>query len=323
MTLVIILFLAGFLLITKGADIFIDCTVQIGKKTGISELILGATIVSFATTLPELTVSVFASIDNHTTMSLGNAVGSIICNTGFILGLVAFISPFKVDKNMFFSKSVILLISVLALMILGINGTISQKDGLLLMVLLSIYMYSNIKSVSGKNKANGSLNREVDSCNSIKSNKHENLKIAVLFALGLIMMVVGSKLLVDNGVKLASFIGIPQGVISLTIIALGTSLPELVSSLTAIKKNHHGISVGNILGANILNIASVIGISSLINDLPILAQNIKVDFVFMIILLLTLILPTIKSSKIYRLQGLVLLITYIIYIITIYFTYLV
>ena len=321
MTLVIILFLAGFLLITKGADIFIECTVKIGKKTGISELILGATIVSFATTLPELTVSVFASIDNHTTMSLGNAVGSIICNTGFILGLVAFISPFKVDKNMFFSKSVILLISVLALMILGINGTISQRDGLLLIVLLSIYMYSNIKSVSGKNK--GSINREVDSCNSIKSSKHENLKIAVLFALGLIMMVVGSKLLVDNGVKLASFIGIPQGVISLTIIALGTSLPELVSSLTAIKKNHHGISVGNILGANILNIASVIGISSLINDLPILAQNIKVDFVFMIILLLTLILPTIKSSKIYRLQGLVLLITYIIYIITLYFTYLV
>lgn len=321
MTVVIILFLAGFLLITKGADIFIECTVKIGKKTGISELILGATIVSFATTLPELTVSVFASIDNHTTMSLGNAVGSIICNTGFILGLVAFISPFKVDKNMFFSKSAILLISVLALMILGIDGTISQRDGLLLIVLLSIYMYSNIKSVSGKNK--GSINREVDSCNSIKSSKHENLKIAVLFALGLIMMVVGSKLLVDNGVKLASFIGIPQGVISLTIIALGTSLPELVSSLTAIKKKHHGISVGNILGANILNIASVIGISSLINDLPILAQNIRVDFAFMTILLLTLILPTIKSSKIYRLQGLVLLITYIIYIITIYFTYLV
>ena len=106
MTLVIILFFVGFFLITKGADIFIDCTVKIGRKTGISELILGATIVSFATTLPELTVSVFASIDNYTTMSLGNAVGSIICNTGLILGLVAFISPFKVDKDMFFSKSV-------------------------------------------------------------------------------------------------------------------------------------------------------------------------------------------------------------------------
>lgn len=322
MTLVIILFFIGFLLITKGADIFIECTVKIGKKTGISELILGATIVSFATTLPELTVSVFASIDNHTTMSLGNAVGSIICNTGLILGLVAFISPFKVDRKMFFSKSVILLISVIALMILGTNGTITQGDGLLLIVLLSVYMYSNIKSVSSKNKVGGLSNMRADSCNNSKPNKHESLKIGALFVLGLIMMVIGSKLLVDNGVKLASYIGIPQGVISLTVIALGTSLPELVSSLTAIRKNHHGISVGNILGANILNITSVIGISSLINDLPILAQNIRVDFVFMTILLLTLIIPTIKSSKIYRLQGLVLLGTYIIYIATIYFTYL-
>ncbi|MCC3865582.1 calcium/sodium antiporter [Terrisporobacter petrolearius] len=322
MTLVIILFLIGFLLITKGADIFIECTVKIGKKTGISELILGATIVSFATTLPELTVSVFASIDNHTTMSLGNAVGSIICNTGLILGLVAFISPFKVDKKMFFSKSVILLISVIALMILGTNGAITQGDGILLIILLSIYMYSNIKSVSGKNKVGGLSNMRVDSGNNSKSNKHESLKIGALFVLGLIMMVIGSKLLVDNGVKLASYIGIPQGVISLTVIALGTSLPELVSSLTAIRKNHHGISVGNILGANILNITSVIGISSLINDLPILAQNIRVDFVFMTILLLTLIIPTIKSSKIYRLQGVVLLGAYIVYIATIYFTYL-
>ena len=317
MTVVIILFLVGFILISKGADIFIDCTVKIGKKTGISELILGATIVSFATTLPELTVSVFASIDNHTTMSLGNAVGSIICNTGLILALI---SPFKVDKKMFSSKSIILLVSVISLITLGINGSINRIDGILLLGLLSIYRYSNIKSVSNQSKSNEKL--ELNYCGNKKSSKHENLKIGLLFILGLIMMVVGSRLLVDNGVKIADFIGIPQGIVSLTVIALGTSLPELVSSLTAIKKKHHGISVGNILGANILNISSVIGFSSLINDLPILAQNIKVDFIFMIILLLTLILPTIKSGKIYRLQGILLLVVYIIYISTLYFMYL-
>ena len=243
MTLVIILFFVGFFLITKGADIFIDCTVKIGRKTGISELILGATIVSFATTLPELTVSVFASIDNYTTMSLGNAVGSIICNTGLILGLVVIISPFKVDKNMFSSKSIILLISVLTLMVLGANRSISRGDGLILIVLLIVFMYSNIKSVSGKNRINSPNNMQSNSCDNIKSSKHENLKVGVLFVLGLIMMVVGSKLLVDNGVKIANSIGVPQGIISLTVIALGTSLPELVSSLTAIKKKHHGISV--------------------------------------------------------------------------------
>ncbi len=322
MTLVIILFFVGFFLITKGADIFIDCTVKIGRKTGISELILGATIVSFATTLPELTVSVFASIDNYTTMSLGNAVGSIICNTGLILGLVVIISPFKVDKSMFSSKSIILLISVLTLMVLGANRSISRGDGLILIVLLIVFMYSNIKSVSGKNRINSPNNMQSNSCDNIKSSKHENLKVGVLFILGLIMMVVGSKLLVDNGVKIANSIGVPQGIISLTVIALGTSLPELVSSLTAIKKQHHGISVGNILGANILNIVSVIGISSLINDLPILSQNMRIDFEFMTIILLILILPTIKSGKLYRVQGLLLLSSYIIYITTLYFLYL-
>ena len=322
MTLVIILFFVGFFLITKGADIFIDCTVKIGRKTGISELILGATIVSFATTLPELTVSVFASIDNYTTMSLGNAIGSIICNTGLILGLVVIISPFKVDKNMFSSKSIILLISVLTLMVLGANGSISRGDGFILIVLLIVFMYSNIKSVSGKNRINSPNNMQSNSCDNIKSSKHENLKVGVLFVLGLIMMVVGSKLLVDNGVKIANSIGVPQGIISLTVIALGTSLPELVSSLTAIKKKHHGISVGNILGANILNIVSVIGISSLINDLPILSQNMRIDFEFMTIILLILILPTIKSGKLYRVQGLLLLSSYIIYITTLYFMYL-
>lgn len=322
MTLVIILFFVGFFLITKGADIFIDCTVKIGRKTGISELILGATIVSFATTLPELTVSVFASIDNYTTMSLGNAVGSIICNTGLILGLVVIISPFKVDKSMFSSKSIILLISVLTLMVLGANRSISRGDGFILILLLIVFMYSNIKSVSGKNRINSPNNMQSNSCDNIKSSKHENLKVGVLFILGLIMMVVGSKLLVDNGVKIANSIGVPQGIISLTVIALGTSLPELVSSLTAIKKQHHGISVGNILGANILNIVSVIGISSLINDLPILSQNMRIDFEFMTIILLILILPTIKSGKLYRVQGLLLLSSYIIYITTLYFLYL-
>ena len=130
------------------------------------------------------------------------------------------------------------------------------------------------------------------------------------------MMVIGSRLLVDNGVIIAEWIGVPQGVISLTVIALGTSLPELVSSLTAIKKNHHAISVGNVL-----NIVSVIGISSIPNDIPILSQNMNIDFPFMILLLLTLILPTIKNNKLYRLQGLIMLIIYFIYIGTLYTMY--
>lgn len=314
----IILFLIGFVLITKGADIFINCTVDIGKKTKISEIILGATIVSFATTLPELTVSLFASLDGHTTMSLGNAVGSIICNTGLVLGLVAFISPFSVDKKMFFSKSVLLLICVILLLLLGIDKSITQRDSIALLAMLVIYMYSNYRSVVEK----GSKSR-INNTSKVKGNNNlgEWIRIALLFALGLIMMILGSRLLVDNGVIIAEWIGVPQGVISLTVIALGTSLPELVSSLTAIKKNHHAISVGNILGANILNIVSVIGISSIPNDIPILSQNMRIDFPFMIVLLLILILPTIKKNKLYRFQGLIMLIVYLIYIGILYTMY--
>lgn len=316
----LILFIIGFILITKGADIFINCTVEIGKKTHVSELVLGATIVSFATTLPELTVSLCASINNQTTMSLGNAVGSIICNTGLILGLVAFISPFKVDRKMFLSKSTLLLISILGLVIVGLDGTVNEKDSIVLLIILAIFMYTNYKSVTSEKVSKRSAVNLQDKKNT-DTKVGELLKIICLFLLGLVMMVAGSRLLVDNGSKLAEFIGIPQGIISLTIIALGTSLPELVSSLTAIRKKHHAISVGNVLGANILNITSVIALSSIPNDIPILSQNVNIDYPFMIALILVLILPTIKKDKLYRFQGLMLLLLYGAYITTLYFMY--
>lgn len=310
MFLNIIFFILGFILISKGADIFINCTVNIGKKLNISELILGATIVSFATTLPELTVSTLAAFKGHTTMSLGNAVGSIICNTGLVLGLVAFISPFKVDKKMFFSKSILLLNAVWILIFLGSDNKISGIDSLVLLGLLVFYMYSNYKSVSNMPK-----NTSNDVSFSLS-------KTIVFFVIGLFMMILGSRVLVDNGVIIATFLGIPQGVISLTVIALGTSLPELVSSLTAVKKRCHAICVGNILGANILNIVSVIGISSIFNDIPVLSQSMNIDFPFMVLLLLILIIPTIKNNKLYKIQGALMVLVYFIYISVLYFMYL-
>lgn len=317
MIIVTILFIIGFILISKGADFFINSTVEIGRKTNISELILGATIVSFATTLPELTVSLFASIDNHTTMSLGNAVGSIICNTGLILGMVVLISPFNTDRKTFASKSTILLVSIIALIILGLDGAITKIDGGILLIILGVYMYTNYKSVlnnANKNYLYYCLTQQ---------NEMSTVKIVVYFFVGLAMMIVGSRLLVDNGVKIAEFIGIPQGIISLTVIALGTSLPELVSSITAVRKKHHEICVGNVLGANILNIISVISISSIPNEIPILSQSIRVDYPFMIILVLTLIIPTIIKNKLYRIQGILMLGTYITYLAVLYYTYMI
>lgn len=286
------------------------------KKTNIPEIVLGATIVSLATTFPELTVSVCASIKGHTTMSLGNAVGSIICNTGLALGLVAIIRPFKVDKKVFNSKATLLIISIIILIVLGLDKVIDRKDAMALMGMLVIYMINNYKSIPKskmRSVSDTSARRDVKSINMFK--------IGFLFIAGIIMMIIGSRLLVDNGIIIAEYIGVPQGVISLTVIALGTSLPELVSCLTAIKKKHNAISVGNILGANILNIVSVISISSFINDTPILKQTSIIDFPFMIVLVLILTVPTIIKEKIYRLQGVLMLLTYLLYLFVLYFTY--
>lgn len=316
MVLVLFLFIIGFILITKGADIFIDSTISVAKKTNIPEIVLGATLVSLATTLPELTVSVFASVKGHTTMSLGNAVGSIICNTGLALGLVAMIKPFKVSKKTFNSRAILLMISTIILMVLCLDGKINKLDSIVLLVLLCIYMYNNYKSVP----------KTSDNARSSKRKSGaiaETLKTSGLFLIGISMMILGSRLLVNNGVIIAETVGVPQAVISLTVIALGTSLPELVSCLTVIKKNHNAISVGNILGANILNIVSVVAFSSMFNDIPILSQTVTIDFPFMIMLLIILIVPTFIKQKLYRAQGILMLVTYITYIITLYFMYIV
>jgi cation:H+ antiporter len=316
MIITIILFLLGFVLITKGADMFIESTISVAKKTNIPEIVLGATIVSLATTFPELTVSVFASIQGHTTMSLGNAIGSIICNTGLALGLVAIIKTFKVERRVFNSKAIILMIAVITLIILGMDKTIGRIDSIALIGLLIVYMINNYKSIP-KTISRGNIN----AVNSEYKRSLDTIKLLVMFILGIIIMIIGSNLLVNNGIKIAQVLGVPQAVISLTVIALGTSLPELVSCLTAIKKNHNAISVGNILGANILNIVSVIAISASINDIPILKQTSMIDFPFMIVLLLVLVIPTFIKQKIYRFQGVLMLLTYIIYISTLYLTY--
>lgn len=316
MIVVLFLFLIGFILITKGADIFIDSTISVAKKTNIPEIVLGATLVSLATTFPELTVSVCASIKGHTTMSLGNAVGSIICNTGLALGLVAMIKPFKVSKSAFNPKAILLMVATITLMLLCFDGKIDKKDSIVLVVLLVVYMYSNYRSVP-------KVNNNTSSTKKVQSSKGETFKVGILFLLGIVMMIVGSRLLVNNGVIIAEAVGVPQAVISLTVIALGTSLPELVSCLTAIKKNHNAISVGNILGANILNIVSVVSFSAIFNDIPILSQTTTIDFPFMIALLLILIIPTFTKHKLYRMQGILMLLTYITYISTLYFMYIV
>ncbi|MDR1773500.1 MAG: calcium/sodium antiporter [Clostridioides sp.] len=358
MIITILIFILGFILITKGADLFINCTVEIGKVTKIPNMVLGATIVSFATTLPEFSVSLMASISNHTTMALGNAIGSIICNTGLALGLVGILKPFKIDKKSFFYKSSFLMISLTVFLILGMDKSVGGLDSVILLSMLGIYMYMNYSEIKHesisrnfgnnksidtnqsknnnsfkkslyytiKNRKNIIKNKASKNTNKIhfirKYNLKKVIKTVFIFFLGLTMMLAGSKFLIESGIKISYVLNIPKGIVSLTVIALGTSLPELVSALTAMKKGCSSITVGNIIGANTLNLLSVIGASSVANPLPVLDQSRLLDFPVMILIILVLVVPTYFKHKISRMQGFLMLAIYTAYMIILYKVYL-
>ena len=249
-TVQITIFLVSFLLIIYGGDKFVDAALSIGRKLGISTMILGATIVSLTTTLPELFVSSFASVSGHVDMAIGNAIGSIICNTGLILGLCAFLSPMKLSGHPQTKKVILLITAVLAIFIMSFFGPIKWYEGLLLYVLLGIFITINLQEA----KEGGNEQQESDYTG----------KTLVIFALSAVAIVIGSRLLVNAASALATMLHVPEKIIALSLVALGTSLPELVTSLTAIRKHEAGLSIGNIIGANILNVVLVMSTSSLL-----------------------------------------------------------
>ena len=246
----IAIFVISFLLIIRGGDAFVDAALSIGRKIGISTLVLGATIVSLTTTLPELFVSTFASAEGHVDMAIGNAIGSIICNTGLILGLCAVLSPMALNGASQVKKAALLLFSIVTILVMTFFGAIHWYEGLILYCILGAYVLMNLKEArsappeeTGENDYSG--------------------KTPVKFALGAAAIVLGSRLLVNSASAIAEMLHVPEKLIALSLVALGTSLPELVTSLTAIRKKEAGLSIGNIIGANILNIVLVMATSSL------------------------------------------------------------
>src|SRR5690554_5536774 len=245
-----ILFAIGFILLIKGGDLFVEGAVRLAKVTGLPELLIGATIVSLATTLPESTVSVLSAIHNETSMSMGNAVGSVICNTGFILGLANLIKPSRIHFRFFYIKSIMLLLYIVILWILAENGVIGELSSIILLSMLVLYILLNIGTVYYKNsqarQAETSIKRE-----NIKRSTSlfkEVLLQILQFAFGSLLILVGADLLIHYGVIIARHWKIPSGVLSLTIIAFGTSLPEFITTVSALRKGYASLSIGTILG---------------------------------------------------------------------------
>ena len=315
MFIVFVFFILGLLLIVKGGDIFVDSAVKVSKATGLPELFIGATIVSLATTIPEVTVSSTAALKGFTTMSIGNSIGSIICNTGLILGLVNLISPSPTGGRIFRVKSLILILLIGVFSFLSLDRSVTRLDGFMLLGCLVGYVCIDTFILKYKKKHNH--NTRVT-----KLSSDDKIRVAINFFLGVAFIIAGANLLINNGVRIAEYIGVPEAVISLTMIALGTSLPELVASVTALAKGYVGLSIGNILGANILNLVMVLGVSASISDLRILKQNLVLDIPVALVLTLILILPSLAIKKVSRVQGAILLIVYVVYLFLLYTLYL-
>jgi cation:H+ antiporter len=303
----VILFLVGLVLICFGGDRLVDAAVAIAEKMGIPQIVVGATIVSLGTTLPEILVSTTAAFDGSAAISAGNAFGSIICNTALIAGLTQTIRPSKkVELSSVGWRSIFFFAVIIGMDIYGyLTGTFGRGCGIVLLALFVLYAFLNIR-FAGREEA------EEDKEVSQVSVPKQLLILVVCAAL----LYVGANLLVDNGIYIATAAGIPERVIAVTFIALGTSLPELVTSIVSLIKGFGNVGLGNIIGANILNMLLVIGIPASIAGIPLERSTVMVDIPLAALVMAVLLLPILVRKKSSRIQGILLLGIYAAYCIT-------
>lgn len=305
--LVILLFVVGLVLIIKGGDWFVDSAVFIANLTGIPKFIIGATIVSVATTLPELTVSVTGVIDGELDLAVGNAVGSVTANIGLIMGISLVCIPAVIKRSQFWLKGTLMSAAALLLWILCKDGTLHMLPSFALFALLAVYVWDNIRDA--KNDV-GSDEREI-------VDKKDLPKQLVMFIIGIAAIVCGSKLLIEYGSELALLLGVPSAIIGVTMVAIGTSLPELITTLTAIRKRESSMSIGNIIGANIIDLALILPICSVVSDgkLTIAEQSYALDMPMCFAMTLIAVLPPLIKGKLYRWQGIFILALYAVYVV--------
>jgi len=316
---VYVLFVLGFVLIAFGADWFVDAAVNISKRYGIPKAVIGATIVSFATTAPEFLVSFMAALNGQADMAIGNAVGSAICNTGIAIGFIVVMKAVSVDDKSFNVKALLLLISGAVLYFLSLSGAITKMGGLVLLIIFAVYIgHSYLDQKKEAKTAEGGEKKEDDSP-AAREGIWAKIKIKdpyldiVMFLIGAAFVVAGSRLIVTNGTLIAEQIGIPEIIISLTLISIGTSLPEIITAITSFRKGYQDLSIGNIVGANILDITMILGVSSMFVDLTVNSQFLRYDYIFMMMFFI-LVAVFGYRKKISRWQGALIAVIYIVYL---------
>lgn len=298
MTEAVLLFLLGLILMVKGGDSFVEGAEWMARVTGIPPFVVAATVVSLGTTMPELLVSTLAAAQGSGGMALGNAVGSVSCNTGLIMGLSLLFLPGKVDLRALREKGTLLLFALLAMLAFGIDRRLVLWEGGLLLMLLVLFVKNDMDSAR-----RGLFPQEEGMA---ERTPHAAVVYIGKFLLGAVGLAAGARLLVDNGCILARLLGVPEAVVALTLVALGTSLPELVTTVTALVRGQSALSVGNIIGANFLDLTLVPAASAAAGG-GMLPMEHPLDLLMALLLLVLALLPALGKGRFHRWQGAVLL----------------
>ena len=312
---IVLFFAAGLICIIKGGDLFVDAASWIAEASGIPKFIIGATIVSFATTLPEMLVSVFAALEGSADIAVGNAVGSVTANVGLIMCLSLVCMECAMSRKQFVVKACLLLAAVLVLFAFTRDGQLSIGESVFILLIFAGFI---VESLIAARREQGTEVAE-DAERPAVNGKTIAVNI-VKFVVGAAAIVLGAQLLIDNGSAIASLLGVPDAIVAATMIAIGTSLPELVTTLTAIRKKQSSLSVGNIIGANIMDLTLIMPLCSLILGKPLTVENqgMLLDIPACLIICAAALVPALWKGKFQRWIGFLIGGLYVVYLIVMF-----
>lgn len=310
--LVLLLFAVGLICIIKGGDLFVDAATWIAEASGIPKFIIGATVVSFATTMPEMLVSIFSALEGNADIAIGNAVGSVTANTGLIMCLSLICMECAMPRRQYAVKAVLLLAAIAVLFGFTRDGQLSILESVLILVIFVCFITESLVAA----RREQSLEATEQDARPKTDGRTVALNIGK-FVFGAAAIVLGAQLLIDNGTALAQMLGVPDAIIGATMIAIGTSLPELVTTITAIRKKQSSLSVGNIIGANIMDLTLIMPLCALIlgKPLPVERQGLLLDIPVCLVVSAGALIPALMQGKFKRWVGFFIGALYIAYLV--------
>lgn len=310
----VLLFIVGLLFLIKGGDWFVDGASALARRFHLPELLIGATVVSIGTTLPEVMVSTMSAVSGHGEIAYGNAIGSVICNSALIAAITIAVRPGKVDPKTLKTPVIFFFIAAAIYCVAAYGfGEFTRPMGFIMLAMFVAYMVANVRQMK-----NAPAEEHVEEEHVEEEELIPLSKTLILLVAGAAVIAIGANLLVDNGTLIAQALGVPESVIALTFVALGTSLPELVTAITSLIKGHSDLSVGNVVGANVFNLVLVSGVSVTLAPFTIpqsstlfgVNSSLVLDLPVMLAVMLIMTVPALVKGKMNRAQGIILLAIY-------------